>query len=85
MKVWSVYSPTSFSQCAKENILSLKSVPSLHDIDVAEYSKNGFTVFVPLAAQGAYQSHLRWAHIKIVISQFFSLKLVIFETKINGK
>ena len=37
------------------------------------------TVFVPLAAQGAYQSHFRWALIKTLISQFFSLKLVIFE------
>ena len=44
------------------------------------------TVFVPLAAQGAYQSHFRWAlYIKILISRFFSLKLVIFEKKINGK
>ena len=43
------------------------------------------TVFVPLAAQGTYQSHFRWALIKTLISQFFSLKLVIFEKKINGK
>ena len=43
------------------------------------------TVFVPLAAQGAYQSHYRWALIKTLISWFFSLKLVIFEKKINGK
>ena len=42
IKVWSTYSPTSFSQYAYENILSLKSVPSLHDMDVAECSKNGF-------------------------------------------
>ena len=32
------------------------------------------TVFIPLAAQGAYQSHFRWALIKTLISQFFSLK-----------
>ena len=43
------------------------------------------TLFVPLAAQGAYQSHFRWALIKTLISRFFSLKLVIFEKKINGK
>ena len=39
------------------------------------------TVFVPLAAQGAYQSHFRWALIKTLISQFFPLKLVILEKK----
>ena len=39
------------------------------------------TVFVPLAAQGAYQSQFRWALIKTLISPFFSLKLVIFEKK----
>ena len=39
------------------------------------------TVFVPLAAQGAYQNHFRWALIKTLISWFFSLKLVIFEKK----
>ena len=43
------------------------------------------TVFVPLAAQGAYQSLFRWALIKTLISWFFSLKWVIFEKKINGK
>ena len=43
------------------------------------------TVFVPLAAQGNYQSHFRWALIKTLISRFLSLKLVIFEKKINGK
>ena len=42
---------------------------------------NRCTVFVPLAAQGAYQSHFRWALIKTLISRFFSLKLVIFEKK----
>ena len=42
IKVWSMYSPTSFSQYALENVLSLKSIPSLHDMDVTEYSKNGF-------------------------------------------
>ena len=43
-------------------------------------------VFIPLAAQGAYESHFRWALIEILISPFFSLKLVIFEKKkINGK
>ena len=36
-KVWSSYTPTSFSQYAKKT-----SVPSLHDMDVAEYSENGF-------------------------------------------
>ena len=40
------------------------------------------TVFVPLAAQGTYQSHFRRALIKTLISQFFSLKLVIFEKKL---
>ena len=42
------------------------------------------TIFAPLAAQGPYQSHFRWALIKTLISRFFSLKLVIFEKKING-
>ena len=37
-----VYTNTSFSQYTKENVLSLKSVPSLHDMDVAEYSEYGF-------------------------------------------
>ena len=41
--VWSTYnSPTSFSQYAYENILSLKSVLSLHDMDVVEYFEYGF-------------------------------------------
>ena len=39
------------------------------------------TVFIPLAAQGAYQSHFRWALIKTLVSRFFSLKLVIFLEK----
>ena len=39
------------------------------------------TVFVPLATQGAYQSHFRWELIKTLISRFFSLKLVIFDKK----
>ena len=39
------------------------------------------TIFIPLATQGPYQSHFRWALIKTLISQFFSLKLVIFEKK----
>ena len=39
------------------------------------------TAFVPLAAQGAYQSHFKWALIKTLISWFFSSKLVIFEEK----
>ena len=43
------------------------------------------TVFIPLAAQGAYQSHFRWALIKTLISWFFSLKLVIFEKKNQWK
>ena len=43
------------------------------------------TVFTPLATQGAYQSHFRWAHIKTLISRFFSLKLVIFEKKNQWK
>ena len=43
------------------------------------------TVFIPLAAQGTYQSHFRWALIKTLISGFFSLKLVIFDKKINIK
>ena len=40
-------------------------------------SVDSITVFVPLAAEGAYQSHFRWALIKTLISRFFSLKLVI--------
>ena len=40
-----------------------------------------YTIFIPLAAQGAYQSHFRWALIKTLISQFFSLTLGIFEKK----
>ena len=43
------------------------------------------TVFVPLAAQVAYQSHFRWTLVKTLISRFFSLKLVIFEKKKSGK
>ena len=43
------------------------------------------TVFVPLAAQGAYQSHFRWVLIKTLIYRFFPLKLVIFKKKINRK
>ena len=45
------------------------------------------TVFIPLVAQGAYQSHFRWALIITLISRFFSLKLhvVIFEEKNQGK
>ena len=43
------------------------------------------TVFIPLATQGAYQSHFRWGLIKTLISRFFSLKLAIFEKKIDGK
>ena len=42
IKVWSTYSPTSFSQYAYENILNLKSVHSLQDLHVAEYSEYGF-------------------------------------------
>ena len=45
------------------------------------FCMDGCTVFVPLAAQGAYQSHFRWALIKTLISWFFSLKLVTFEKK----
>ena len=48
-------------------------------------TKFTFTVFIPLAAQGAYQSHFRWALIKTLIFQFFSLKLVIFEKKTQLK
>ena len=40
-----MYIPTSFSQYAKEIILSLKSVPSLHDMDVVEYSEYGFKCY----------------------------------------
>ena len=36
---------------------------------------------VGIPAQGAYQSHFRWALIKIFISRFASLKYVIFEEK----
>ena len=43
------------------------------------------TLFIPSAAQGAYQSHFRWVLIKTLISRFFSLKLAIFEKKISGK
>ena len=44
VEVWSTYSPTSFSQYAK-NITSLKSIPSLHDVDEAEYSEYGFKFY----------------------------------------
>ena len=42
IKVWTSYTPTNFTQYAKENILSLKSVLSLHDMDVEEYCEYGF-------------------------------------------
>ena len=38
-----------------------------------------------ISRQGVYQSHFRWVRIKTVIFRFFSLNLVIFEKKINGK
>ena len=46
-----------------------------------QHLKLNVTIFFPLAAQGAYQSHFRWALIKTLISWFISLKLVIFEKK----
>ena len=55
------------------------------DDTLASFMVPSITVFIPLATQGANQSHFRWALIKTLISRFFSLKLVIFEKKINGK
>ena len=55
------------------------------------------TVFVPLAAQGAYQSYFRWTLIKTLISWFFSsmennletlivnLEVMIHKIARNGK
>ena len=42
IQIWSTYSPTSFSQYASENIVRLKSLPTLHDMDVEGYSEFGF-------------------------------------------
>ena len=45
------------------------------------FSKSRYHIlFVPIPAQGAYQSHFMWVLIKTLISRFFSL-IVIFETK----
>ena len=41
IKAWYSYTTTSFSQYAKENVFSLKSMPLLHDMNVAEYSEYG--------------------------------------------
>ena len=51
-----MYIPTSFSQYAKEIILSLKSVPSLHDMDVVEYSEYGFKCYFGDVLQWVTQS-----------------------------
>ena len=52
-----------------------------HETDDFQFSLSKCTAFVPLTAQGAYQSQFRWALIKTLISRFFSLKLVTFEKK----
>ena len=36
----------------KKNILNLKSAPSLHDIDVAEYSKMDLNVIFGMCSNG---------------------------------
>ena len=56
-----------------------------HSLHIARFAHRWHTVFVPLAAQGAYQSHLRWALANTLISRFFSLKSVIFEKKNQWK
>ena len=52
MKVWSTYSPTSFSQYTWENILSLKSVLSLHAMDMVEESKMDLNVLFGMCRDG---------------------------------
>ena len=64
---------------------NMDHIPVLHTV-LPEYGLyTSTTVFVPLATQGGYQSHFRWALIKTLIYWFFSLELVIFEKNINGK
>ena len=43
---------SNFSQCAKENILSSKIVPSLRDMDVAKYSKMDLNVIFGICDNG---------------------------------
>ena len=82
-----IISPTNFAKSeAKEVFSKLKNA---HDGELGLETNCNIstyalcvacsTVFIPLAAQGVYQSRFRWVLIRTLISRFFSLKLVIFE------
>ena len=76
-----MYSPTNFSQFALQNILSLKSVRSLHDMHVAEYSEYG--IFLGCAAMGYPISNRNstYAHAKLhlrVASGMFCVPIPCF-------
>ena len=80
--------PHQFAKCNakfRDYILKGRKHCCAWKLVLCKSNRRIITVFLPLAARGDFQSHFRWALIKTFISQFFSLKQVIFEEKNQWK